>query len=340
MIPLSIVAKATLILIVALVALRWTRPAAASVRQVRGRLGARGAAILAAAGVLVAAVGPLRAQGTQVVTFPAREAPAFDVVSIMENKSGDLVSRIRRLPGGRIMTINFPLRDLILSAYVLQPTQLVNAPDWIIDTRFDITAQAKEEFPLTPPDVVGPAHLMMQRLLADRFKLVVHIEKREMPIYALTLARNDRKLGPRLTEAGRDCEALMAAMMKPPAPGEKPPTSPQLPSGAPACGLQMHFGGRLWAGGTSMEQLARHLSNWLGRITVDRTGLTGGFDFEVGFAVEPSMLPAGVEQPPPLAPDQPPLVTALAEQLGVKLQAERAPVEVLVIDRLERPTEN
>jgi hypothetical protein len=103
MIPLSIVAKATLILIVALVALRWTRPAAASVRQVRGRLGrARGAAILAAAGVLVAAVGPLRAQGTQVVTFPAREAPAFDVVSIKENKSGDLVSRIRRLPGGRL----------------------------------------------------------------------------------------------------------------------------------------------------------------------------------------------------------------------------------------------
>jgi uncharacterized protein (TIGR03435 family) len=308
--------------------------------QARGHLGfTRMAAIVGIAGLLVVIVAPLRAQDTKIVAGRAGEAPAFEVASIKENKSGDPGSRQQRLPGGRIVFTNVPLRDLILLSYALQPSQLVGQPDWITSARFDITAQAGE-IPATRPGVVGPAQLMMQHLLADRFNLAVHTETREMSIYALTLARRDGKLGPRIAPAVTDCESVMAARLKaPPNPAEPQPPSPQLPNGAPACGMRFHWEGRIMAGGISMTQLAQNLSPRVGRPIVDRTGLSGGFDFELEFVVDPGMLPDGAAPPPP-DPDKPSIFTALEEQLGLKLQADRAGVEVLVIDRVTRPTEN
>jgi uncharacterized protein (TIGR03435 family) len=308
--------------------------------QARGQLGfTRTAAIVGVAGLLVLSVAPLRAQNTKIVAGPTGEAPAFEVASVRENKSGDAGSRRQVRPGGRIMFTNFLLRELILDSYALQPSQLVGGPDWITSARFDITALAGE-IPLTRPGVVGPAHLMMQRLLAERFNLAVHTETREMSIYALTLARRDGKLGPRIAPAVTDCESVMGALLKAPAnPAEPRPPSPELPNGAPACGMRFHREGRIMAGGSSMSQLAESLSPRLGRPIVDRTRLSGGFDFELVFAVEPGMLPDGVT-PPPSDPDKPSIFTALEEQLGLKLQADRTLVEVLVIDRVTRPTEN
>ena len=310
--------------------------------QVRGRLGlARTGAIVVGAMMLVAGVAPLRAaQVGQLSEGPEAEAPAFDVVSVRANKSGELGQTMRRQPGGRVIAINFRLRELILSAYGLQPQQLAGGPDWIDSDRFDITAQARGEIPMTPPGTVGPLQLMMQRLLADRFNLVVHTETREMPIYALTLARSDGRLGSQITTAVTDCQTVMTALLKnPQSAGGAPPQPPRLPNGGPACGM-MFDGSRLRAGGASMAQLAGNLSQGVGRTTVDRTGLTGGFDFELEFSVDPALAAGGPAFAPSPDPNKPSIFTALEEQLGLKLQPDRAPVEVLVIDRVEQPTEN
>ena len=212
-------------------------------------------------------------------------------------------------------------------------------PDWIASTRYDITAQFSGEMPVTEPGTVGPLQLMMQRVFAERFKLAVHTETREIPVYALTLARSDRTLGSKLKPAATDCEAVMNAMLKTARDGGPPPTAgPQLPDGRPACGMRFGPGNRLGAGGTSMAAFARSMSNQAGRIIVDKTGLTGGFDIELEFTADSS----GAGGQPPAAGDTnlPSLFTALEEQLGLKLVPERRPVEVLVIDRVERPTEN
>jgi uncharacterized protein (TIGR03435 family) len=305
--------------------------------QVRGRLGrGRAAVILAVASALAVAVGPLRAQTTQIA--PVQNAPAFDVVSIRENKSGDPRQAMRRQPGGRLNIVNLPLRTLIIDAFGLQPQQLAGGPDWIDSARFDITAQASGELGVAEPGSVGPVNLMMQRMLAERFQLAVHTESRELPIYTLTLARSDGRLGPRIRTAAIDCQAAMNNLTKQEQGGGAPPVPPQRPDGGPGCGMRMGPGSQLTAGGTSMAALARLLAVPVGRLVLDRTGLDGGFDFDLEFTADPAA-PAGAAGAPAGA-DAPSIFTALEEQLGLKLQAERAPVEVLLIDRVERPTEN
>ena len=180
--------------------------------QARGRLGlTRATATVAAACLLAAGVAPLRAaaQGAQVPSTQPGAVPAFDVVSIKENRSGEMGQRSNRQPG-RIVTSNFPLRSLILNSYGLQPQQLIGGPDWIDSARYDITAQFSGEFGMTEPGIVGPLNLMLQRMLAERFQLAVHTETRELPIYALTLARGDGRLGPRIGTAAIEVDAQEA----------------------------------------------------------------------------------------------------------------------------------
>ena len=299
--------------------------------QTRGRLGRRRAAlIVAVAGLIIAALGPLRVQATQ-IALARKDAPAFDVVSIRENKSGDPGQSIRRQPGGRIVTTNTSLRTLIVDAFGLRPQQLTGAPDWIDSARYDITAQAPGELAVTEPGTVGPSQLMMQRMLADRFRLAVHTEERELPIYALTVARSDGRLGPRIKTAAIDCQTVMNEMLKGAQGGGPPPPPPQRPDGGPGCGMRFGQNAQLSAGGATMGALARMLSGPLGRIVEDRTKLAGGFDFDVEF--DPGLAAGTVDGVASI-------FTALEEQLGLKLESVRAPVEVLVIDRLERPTEN
>jgi uncharacterized protein (TIGR03435 family) len=309
--------------------------------QTRGRLGvARASVVMAAAALLMAAVAPLRAaQAGQATPRPAAGAPAFDVVSIKENKSGEAGGSMRRQPG-RIIVTNFPMRMLIINAFGLQAQQLQGGPDWLDSARYDITAQFSGEIAVTEPGTVGPLNLMLQRVLADRFQLAVHTETREIPIYALTIARSDRALGPKLRPAATDCEAVMNAMLKAAREGDgPPPAAPQLPDGRPGCGMRASAGGQLTAGGTSMAALARFMTVPAGRIIVDKTGLTGGYDFDLEYTPDPPA-PGGQPQTAPADSNKPSLFTALEEQLGLKLVPERGPVEMLVIDRVERPTEN
>ena len=192
---------------------------------------------------------------------------------------------MRLQPGGRIVVTNQPLRRLIIFAYSLQPQQLVGGPSWLDSDRFDILAQAEGNISPTPPGgPPGPAQLMMQRLLAERFGLVVHTEAREMPVYALTVARSDGRLGPRIKPADRDCLALMTQ-----APGGVPVQAPRLPDGRPGCGITRDGTGKVMAGGTTMTMLAiSMLTGPAGRLVVDRTGLTGAYDFDLEFAADPA----------------------------------------------------
>jgi uncharacterized protein (TIGR03435 family) len=254
------------------------------------------------------------------------KVPAFDVVSVKVNRSGSDRQDMRLLPGGRAVVTNTPLRRLILTAYELFPQQLFGGPGWIDSDRFDIVAQASEDLgPSVPGGPPGRAQQMLQRLLAERFGLAVHTETRELAIYELTLARANGRLAAGISPAKFDCAALLAAYGRGEAP--MPPTSQCGGSGG---------SGRILMRGATIPMFVRSLSSLTGRIVQDRTGLSGGFDFELQFSPE-SGAASGSSAPDGTGAS---LFTALEEQLGVKLRPARGPVDVVVIDRVEQPTEN
>jgi uncharacterized protein (TIGR03435 family) len=160
---------------------------------------------------------------------------------------------------------------------------------------------------------------MLRSLLEDRFKLSVHRETREMPIYALVVARSDGRLGPRIRRPTSDyCEQARKGV------AGKPGAAPPLQTN-PVCGLR-GSNGELTAGAYPMSEFSRSLAGEAGRIVVDRTGLTGEWDFDLKWS------PPNAPNPDP---DRPPIFTALQEQLGLRLEATTGPVEVVVIDRVE-----
>jgi len=259
---------------------------------------------------------------------PGRDAaqPAFEVASVKSNKSGDPGGSFGGRPGGQVVVRNNTLRNMIRNAYGLQDFQIVGGPDWINSDRFDIVAKAADDAP--PAQML----LMVRALLADRFKLAMHTETREIPIYALVMARSDGRRGPQLRPAAADCGALLAA-----ARGGGAPV-PRVSAGErPVCGMQT-LPGRMMAGGYALPDVARNLSPFTGRMVVDKTGLAGTFDLDLTWT--PDQVPQGALPPgaPAIDPNGPSLFTAVQEQLGLKLDSERGPVEVLVIDRAERPT--
>jgi uncharacterized protein (TIGR03435 family) len=234
---------------------------------------------------------------------------------------------LRSPGGGRLTLTNFPLDRVIRWAYRLQGFQLVGA-GWTSSERFDIVAKAEAN----PPPDERQLQLMMRTLLTDRFKLTVHSETRELPIYALALAG---KLGANLHPSTMDCAAVEAAVRT----GGAPPAGRA--DERPLCGINVNGnGGYLIAGGLTMPQLASNLSTLIGRVVVDRTGLSGGFDLDLRWT--PDQLPqqrvGTLELPPNLDPNGPSMFTALQEQLGLKLESTKGPVDLLVMDHVEQPT--
>ena len=178
--------------------------------------------------------------------------------------------------------------------------------------------------------------LMMRALLVERFKLAVHRETRQIPVYALVVARRDGRLGPELRRSDVDCAASAAAARRGVAPSSNPPAMREETHCAMAVGA-----GNLILGGRSVFQLANTLSNLVGRPVVDRTGLTGVFDITLTWT--PDQVPQGPStalEPPAVDPNGPSIFTALQEQLGLKLDSQKGPVDVLVIDRAEHPVED
>jgi uncharacterized protein (TIGR03435 family) len=243
---------------------------------------------------------------------------AFEVMSVKPNKSGDQRFTMEPLPGGRITVVNAPLRLLIRLAYRLQDFQIVNEPSWLNSERFDIVAKAEGN------PTQAQLGLMLRALLADRFKLRTHNETRELPIYSLTTVRRDSKTGPQLHPAEPCFQA----------PDNTPPQSPPLLGPAP-CGFRVGAG-TTFARGVTMAALASTLSNQVSRVVLDRTGLLGQFDLNFEWEL-PLAVSSDSSQP---SADGASIFTALQEQLGLKLESTRGAVDVLVIDSLQRPSDD
>ena len=294
---------------------------------ITGMIRYRARILLAALSVACAATGQGLAQA------PPAEPSKFEVASVRENTNDDGKILLGIQPGGRFNAHNVPLWDLIRQAYGVQRTQLVGAPKWTENARYDIVAKAPGEISRSGPGApIGPLNFMLQDLLQDRFKLRVHRDTREQQIYALTFARSDKSLGPGLKPSTADCESMRG--------GRGRGAMPAFPeTGRPLCGMRM-APGQIVAGGANIAQLTQGLSVWAQRIVIDQTALTGSYDIDLTFT--PDRLPQGGPPPgapmPSIDPNGPSLFTAVQEQLGLKLESQRAPIEVLVIDHVERPT--
>jgi uncharacterized protein (TIGR03435 family) len=227
------------------------------------------------------------------------------------------------------------LRHVIEFAYDLPPYRVEGGPHWIDSDRWAIDARA------AAPARTDEMRLMVRRLLADRFKLAAHVETRELPIYELRLARDDGTLGPNAKPAAVDCTPYLT--------GERSREELQAAGVAGCGGVPGGIGAGIGGGsvvvvnyatfrGAPMSALATHIERVLRRGVRDKTGVIGPLDLELTYATEtpwperPSL--AWLAQ----AKESPPLFTALREQLGLKLDDSRGPVDFLVIDSVERPT--
>lgn len=277
---------------------------------------------------------------------PAAQEPdpslTFEVASVKPaatGSGGPMMASIRP-QGERFTASNLPLMFFVTTAFRFKPQQVTGLPSWAESERFDIQAKAPAGMQMSMAPEGGSAlTTMLRNLLVDRFQLRTHTETRELPVYALVKARDDGKLGASLTPSRTDCESMMKAAR---AAGGPPPFGPPKPGERPVCGMYMTPDG-VKAGGMSFATLVNVLEGQAGRIIVDRTGLTGTFDIELTFTPEFIVnRPAGGPPPQfngqPIDPNGPTLFTALQEQLGLKLEATKAPVDVLVIDSVSRPT--
>jgi uncharacterized protein (TIGR03435 family) len=192
-------------------------------------------------------------------------------------------------------------------AYPTTRGEILGAPEWIYRDRYDVLASAGRD--ATPAEMA----LMMRALLEDRFQLRARVERQEQPIFNLVVAREDGRLGPDLTRANYVCRT----------------------EGAPPCGISASAE-RVRAVGVPLSRLAEFIWVSAGRLVVDRTGLPGIYEFTLMYKPA-NARPRSSDSPPDERPD---LITALREQLGLRLEPDRELVDVLVVDRIERPTEN
>jgi len=251
--------------------------------------------------------------------------PSFEVVSIKPNHSGQPHGMFAFRPG-RFTATCVPLRALMAYAYHVRGFQIYGGPSWVSSETFDIEAKEPEalgeEIRKLPPDERFKKNAsLLQSMLVDRFKMRMTRETRELPIYALVVAKN----GPKLEKA------------------------------KPGVGIEwntreLHIErGRITARGVELVTLARALSQELGRTVIDRTGLKGAYEVTLEWAPDPTQSLMGMgpgggpppdNAPPPPDPSGPSIFTAIQEQLGLKLESTKGPVEILVIDQIEKPSEN
>ncbi|HLG57903.1 MAG TPA: M56 family metallopeptidase [Vicinamibacterales bacterium] len=275
------------------------------------------------------------------IVAPAADAPTFEVASIKPSASGGRMGG-RGTPG-RFTTQGMPVRRLIRQAYDIHDSQIIGGPDWAGSQGYDIDATTGGK----PPDQM---RFMMQSLLRDRFKLTFHKEQRELATYALVVARSDGRLGPGLKRIPDDeCPAPGSPRRggPPNGPAAGPPPSPFDPNAKAPCGSIIFGPGRLLAHGVPIDMLTRSLGNLpaitsFNRLVTNMTKLEGVYDFDFRWTNEfgpggppPSGGPAAVNPG-----DEPVLFTALQEQLELKLTPQKATLDVLVIDSVDRPGEN
>jgi uncharacterized protein (TIGR03435 family) len=288
---------------------------------------ARVLCVIRVAAVAGSAAGVLSAQ------TPAR--PAFEVASIKPSPPSTdqhIVAISQFQHGGGFTATNVHLRGLIMNAYNVTNARALGGPAWIDSDRFDVVAKGQEEASM------NQIRLMLRALLEERFKLAVHTDVRELPVYRLVVARDDGRLGPRVrTAAIVDC---VGEDLLPGGPAQARLIAPT--DERPSCGVRVDGRVNLAAWGVTAVQLASTLSQFAGRPVQDRTGLAGRFDLNLEWSPDQRALrpPADDAQGISAPDDGVSIFTAMQEQLGLKLEPGKAPLEVLVIDRVEHPTED
>jgi len=253
----------------------------------------------------------------------AQKDPAFDVAAIKPAADTQQFSFSMVQPGGRYIGQNMSLRLLIKTAYGVHDSQIVSGPSWIDSDRWDINAKAEGYKDATT--FRDQARLMVRPLLADRFKLVLHHEQRELPVYALVLAKANGKFGPQFRRNdGRDCDKALPPLPAVEGAAEQPFLMP--------CGADLFNPRHLAARAMTLTYILIGLARTtIDRVVVDHTGLTGKFDWEVQW------VPDDLRVDGASRPEGPSMFAAFRQQLGLKLEPARDRVDVLVIDHAERP---
>ena len=261
---------------------------------------------------------------------------SFETASIKLNKSGRQIVEFNVEPGGRFVAVGVTMGLLFQTAYGVKEFQISKAPAWFDDERYDIDARPEESVATSLSNAPSrqasrQVMLMVQSLLTQRCKLVLGHETKELPIYTLVIGKDGPKLQPSTFLPQEKLES-------------------RLPMGKdgvlPRGGIWAHGRGNITSTGATMSNLSDWLSRFVGRRVVDRTGLSGLYDFILQWTPaegETGALPRSYQDsenaPSPEAPG-PSLFSALQQQLGLKLEAQKAPVDVLVIEHIEKPSAN
>jgi uncharacterized protein (TIGR03435 family) len=319
--------------------------------ELRDGRGIRRARLLSAVGLMIVAAlvifglanaTPSSAQSQTQAAAVAALDYEYEVVSIKPNKSGNLI------PGGTpsddgINVSNFPLQFLILGAFGVSNDRIIGLPSWVRSDRFDINAKMDTSVAdalkkLSPDDRKLAQQHMLQTIFIERCKLAFHRETKELQTYTLVVGKN----GPKFQESK---------------PGETPAGGIKIPDGRGGTGsMQVGEKGLLTFHGLPLSFLVQLLSAQLGRTVVDKTGLNGKYDFTWQFTPDPSQLRVlqGAQEPAPSGgasgggsasivpadPEGTSLFTQIQEQLGLKLETGKGAVEIIVIDHIEKPSDN
>lgn len=265
---------------------------------------------------------------------PAAQSLSFEVASIKPSEGDGHMVRIQTSPGGRYTASGVTLKMLIQQAYDVKDFQITGGPAWMSTMAFDIVAKA--ENPEVSRDQI---RLMMQSLLADRFQLKFHRETRELPVYALVVGKNGHKL--QLSETQPDPEAASTSAPKTGAAMAAGDGGAPKPRGT----MMMMGRGQINAQMASMSAFVNALAQQLGRPVIDKTDLKGSYDIKLEFTPDETIHRmigggGGAEAAPAADSSGPSIFTALQEQLGLRLESEKGPVDVLVIDSAEKPSGN
>ena len=262
------------------------------------------------------------------------DTPRFEAVSIKRNTSTSGSASSRTLPNGGYLMVNLSLRGLISAAYTGVSIDAKTLPAWVSSESYDVTATS----PIQGTATTEQRQAMMRALLAERFNFKSRIEQREEDAFDLLLARKDGRLGPNMKPTAADCEARAEVMRAAVAAGASPlPTLSALrDSSAPLPECVGRTGGGLMEGDFTVQGMLFFIRGLAGRPVVDKTGLKG--TYTVRMEVAPRRQGAdttavGIDDPPDV-------FSALPSQLGLKLEPSRIQVNTLIVENMDRPSEN
>jgi uncharacterized protein (TIGR03435 family) len=261
-------------------------------------------AVVAFISIILAVVGALSAQ-----LSPPDSSPTFAVATIKPSPPGAQLSILTR--GRRFSTTAASLGDLVAFAYGIHPKQITGGPDWVESDKFDVLAESESESPPNPKQLKP----MVQKLIADRFRLSFHRGTKELAVYEILPGRNSPQLN--LAKSNSDSNS--------------------------AAGVGFKGLGAMTVKNATIADFAGFLQRYvMDRPVVDRSGISGRYDFTLDWTPDEFQLSSRAGQSPPSAAgsDAPDLYTAIQQQLGLKLQSAKLPIEVLVVDRVAKPSEN